>query len=211
MSTPSIASAHDPSVRPSHATGPPRPITVIAPTCPLPPGITIRTSANLPRVVAELTRMINAAYEAGEQGLWPPNTPRVFEHEVQAMVDNEELLFVRRGGEIAGLVRVHALDQRSAELGLLTAAKLDSGVGGELIRLAEEWARERGLPRMRLTLLIPHEGTHPFKQRLHSWYSRLGYRAIGAEDVAKALPEIEKTVIPCDLVTYEKVLAAPQP
>ena len=48
--------------------------------------------------------------------------------------------------------------------------------------------------------------THPFKQRLHSWYSRLGYRAIGTEDVAKALPEIEKTVIPCDLVTYERVL-----
>ena len=46
----------------------------------------------------------------------------------------------------------------------------------------------------------------PFKQRLHSWYSRLGYRAIGTEDVAKALPDIEKTVIPCDLVTYEKVL-----
>jgi len=155
--------------------------------------------------------MINAAYEAGERGLWPPNTPRVFDHEVQAMVDNDELLFVRRDGEIAGLVRVHALDERTGELGLLTAARLDSGVGGELIRLAEDWARERGLPRMRLTLLIPHEGTHPFKQRLHSWYSRLGYRAIGTEDVAKALPDIEKTVIPCDLVTYEKVLEAPRP
>ena len=45
---------------------------------------------------------------------------------------------------------------------------------------------------MRLQLLIPREGTHPFKQRLHSWYSRLGYRAIGAEDVAKALPDIEQ-------------------
>src|SRR5262249_7673139 len=153
----------------------------------------------------------NAAYAAGEQGLWPPNTPRVFDYEVQEMVDKGELLFVHRDGALAGLVRVRALDERTAELGLLTAAKLDSGVGGELFRLAEDWARARGLPRMHLTLLIPHEGTHPFKQRLHSWYSRLGYRAIGAEDVAKALPDIEKTVIPCDLVTYEKVLEAPQP
>ena len=157
-------------------------------------------------MVPELTKMINAAYEAGEQGLWPPNTPRVFDSDVQAMVDNGELLFVRRDGQLAGLVRVHQLDERTAELGLLTAAKLDSGVGGELIRVAEDWARERNLPRMRLTLLIPREGTHPFKQRLHSWYSRLGYRAIGAEDVAKALPDIEKTAVPCDLVTYEKVL-----
>ena len=45
---------------------------------------------------------------------------------------------------------------------------------------------------MRLQLLIPRDGTHPFKERLHSWYSRLGYRAIGAEDIAKALPDIEK-------------------
>jgi hypothetical protein len=150
--------------------------------------------------------MINAAYEAGERGLWPPNTPRVFEHEVQQMIDNDELLFAYRDGELAGLVRVHALDERTAELGLLSAARLDSGVGRELIDLAEGWAREQGLERMRLKLLIPHEGTHPFKQRLHSWYSRLGYRAIGTEDVAKALPDIEKTVIPCDLVTYERVL-----
>ena len=150
--------------------------------------------------------MINAAYAAGEDGLWPPNTPRVFEHDVQEMVDREELLFAYRDGALAGLVRVHELDERTAELGLLSAARLDSGVGGELIRLAEDWARERSKTRMRLQLLVPREGTHPFKQRLHAWYSRLGYRAIGAEDVAKALPDIEKTAVPCDLVTYEKVL-----
>ena len=150
--------------------------------------------------------MINAAYEAGEQGLWPPDTPRVFEDEVRHMVDNHELLFVRRDGEIAGCVRVHRLDHRTGELGLLSAARLDSGVGGELVTIAEAWGREQGLARMRLKLLIPKTGTHPFKQRLHSWYSRLGYRAIGTEDVAKALPGIEKTAVPCDLVTYEKVL-----
>jgi GNAT superfamily N-acetyltransferase len=158
------------------------------------------------RVIEQLTRMINAAYAAGEDGLWPPNTPRVFDYEVQEMVDREELRFLHRDGELVGLVRVRKLDERTAELGLLSAARLDSGVGGELIRLAEDWARERGLPRMRLQLLVPRDGEHPFKVRLHKWYSRLGYRAIGAEDVAKALPDIEKTAVPCDLVTYEKVL-----
>src|SRR4029079_16282331 len=109
-------------------------------------------------------------------------------------------------GEIAGLVRVHRLDHRTGELGLLSAARLDTAVDRERVEIAESWGREQGLERMRLQLLIPHEGTHPFKQRLHSWYSRLGYRAIGPEDVAKALLDIEKTVIPCDLVTYERVL-----
>jgi N-acetylglutamate synthase-like GNAT family acetyltransferase len=157
-------------------------------------------------VVPELTQMINAAYEAGEQGLWPPGTPRVFDHEVQQMVDNDELLLVRRDGELAGCVRVHRLDDRTGELGLLSAARLDSGVGRELVTIAEAWGREQGFTRMRLQLLVPREGSHPFKRRLHSWYSRLGYRAIGAEDVAKALPDIERTAVPCDLVTYEKVL-----
>src|SRR3954466_11089359 len=87
---------------------PPRPITTtsssanararIAPTCPLPPGITTRTFVNLSRVIPQLTEMINAAYAAGEQGLWPPDTPRVFDHEVQEMVDREELLFAYRDG-----------------------------------------------------------------------------------------------------------------
>ena len=27
-----------------------------------------------------------------------------------------------------------------------------------------------------LTLLVPREGVHPFKQRLHDWYTRLGIR-----------------------------------
>jgi hypothetical protein len=150
--------------------------------------------------------MINAAYEAGEEGLWPPDTPRVFDYEVRAMLDNGELLFARRDGELAGCVRVHVLGEDTAELGLLTAARLDSGVGGELIGLAESWAREREMTRMRLQLLVPRTGTHPFKRRLHDWYSRLGYEVIGSEDVAEALPDISPTAVPCDLLTYEKAL-----
>ena len=54
-------------------------------------------------MVQRLTEIINAAYAAGENGLWPPNTPRVFEYGVQEMVDREELLFAYRDGELAGL------------------------------------------------------------------------------------------------------------
>jgi N-acetylglutamate synthase-like GNAT family acetyltransferase len=157
-------------------------------------------------VIELVTGMINAAYAAGEEGLWPPDTPRVFDYEVREMLDKGELLFARRDGAIAGCVRVHALDGDTAELGLLSAARLDSGVGGELIGLAENWARERGMPRMRLQLLVPKTGTHPFKLRLHEWYSRLGYRVIFSEDIAEALPDISPTALPCDLLTYEKAL-----
>ena len=38
-------------------------------------------------VVEEVTAMINAAYAAGEQGMWRPDTPRIFEAEVRAPLD----------------------------------------------------------------------------------------------------------------------------
>lgn len=151
--------------------------------------------------------MINAAYAAGEQGMWRPGTPRILEGEVRALLDAGELMVVRRDGVLAGCVRVHTLDAATGELGLLSAARRDSGVGGELVALAEAWAGERGLARMRLTLLVPRSGTHPFKARLHDWYSKLGYRVIARCDFAHELPESARLLsAPCDLVIYEKAL-----
>jgi hypothetical protein len=61
---------------------------------------------------------------------------------------------------------------------------------------------------MRLTLLVPRVGTHPFKARLHEWYTRLGYRVVGRRDFADYLPESAALLTtPCDLVEYEKPLA----
>jgi GNAT superfamily N-acetyltransferase len=158
-------------------------------------------------MIAEVTAMINAAYAAGEEGMWQPGTTRVFESEVQAVIEAGELIVVRRDGALAGCVRVHALGAATGELGLLSAARVDSGVGGELIALAEAWARERGLARMRLSLLVPRQGTHPFKARLHGWYSKLGYRPIARHDFADAVPESAALLTaPCDLVVYEKPL-----
>jgi ribosomal protein S18 acetylase RimI-like enzyme len=158
-------------------------------------------------VVEEITAMINAAYAAGEQGMWRPDTPRILEAEVRSLLDAGELMILRRNGALAGCVRVHTLDAVTGELGLLSAARRDSGVGRELIALAEAWARERGLAGMRLSLLVPRTGTHPFKARLHAWYSKLGYRVIARHDFADEWPEPARLLTaPCDLVIYEKAL-----
>jgi GNAT superfamily N-acetyltransferase len=152
-------------------------------------------------VVEELTRLVNAAYAAGEQGLWEPGTPRISPDSLRALVDAGELLLVERDGAPAGCVRVGVLDADTAELGLLSAARAGSGVGRELVDRAEAWARERGRSRMRLQLLVPREGTHPFKTRLHDWYTRLGYAPVGREPAA--FPGL---AVPCELVSYEKAL-----
>jgi N-acetylglutamate synthase-like GNAT family acetyltransferase len=158
-------------------------------------------------VVEEITAMINAAYAAGEDGMWQPHTTRVSEAEVTALLDAGELIVIRRDGALAGCVRVHALDAATGELGLLSAVRLNSGVGRELVAVAEAWARERGLERMRLSLLVPRTGTHPFKARLHAWYSKLGYRVIARRDFADEFPESAPLLTaPCDLVIYEKAI-----
>jgi GNAT superfamily N-acetyltransferase len=145
--------------------------------------------------------MINAAYLAGEQGMWKPNEPRISPQTVAELLEAGELLVIERDGELAGCVRVRELDDATGELGLLSAAREGGGVGRELIAAAEDWARERDKTRMRLQLLVPKEGDHPFKARLDGWYRRLGYRPLHREDFPH--PGL---AIPCDLLNYEKAL-----
>jgi hypothetical protein len=60
---------------------------------------------------------------------------------------------------------------------------------------------------MRLTLLVPREGSHPFKVRLDGWYRRQGYRIVGRADFSATHPEPARfLVVPCDLVTFERAL-----
>src|SRR5215207_7169440 len=61
-------------------------------------------------VVEEVTAMINAAYAAGEHGMWRPDTPRIFEAEARALLEAGELMVLRRDGVLAGCVRVRVLD-----------------------------------------------------------------------------------------------------
>jgi GNAT superfamily N-acetyltransferase len=159
--------------------------------------------------LGELPDMVNAAFAAGEDGLWQPGTYRIAADELRRLVDRGELVVARREGVLAGCMRLRPLDAATAELGLLTAARdaAGAGVGRALMAFAEDRARAGGQTAMRLRLLVPREGTHPFKARLHAWYTRLGYRVVGRLDFAVELPELAALLTtPCDLVVYEKRL-----
>ena len=78
-----------------------------------------------------------------------------------------------------------------------------AGVAGQI----QAACRERGATEMGLELLVPRQGTHPAKERLHEWYSRLGYRIAGRDDFAAAYPEVgDLLAVPCDLRRYRKRL-----
>lgn len=67
---------------------------------------------------------------------------------------------------------------RHAEIrGLVVTASLRArGLGAQLVARAEEWARERGAPRMRVR-------SNAVRERTHAFYERLGYSVTKSQKV----------------------------
>jgi GNAT superfamily N-acetyltransferase len=163
-----------------------------------------------PALAPEIRRIINAAYLAGETGLWQPHWERTGVAHVEREIARGEIAVAVRDGALHGSIRVVQLEPRVGEFGLLAVdpARQGAGTGGALVDFAEQISRERGATEMRLELLVPHAGTHPSKERLHAWYSRRGYRITRVRDFVAAYPEVEDLVaVRCDLRTYSKPLA----
>ena len=171
-------------------------------------------------VVDELVRIVNAAYAVGESGLWLEGTARVGSAEIAEAIRGSGMLAATRDDRLVGCAYVRPLDAGTADLGLVSAApdQWGSGIGRELVRSAEELMRSRGAMTMQLELLVPKGWVHPQKDRLNSWYSRLGYRVVRSapfEQVAAHLaPQL---AVPCEFLVFRKQLkegpqsGAPQP
>jgi ribosomal protein S18 acetylase RimI-like enzyme len=81
------------------------------------------------------------------------------------------------------------------------------GIGRELVRFAEELSRRRGLDTMQLELLVPRDWTHPNKEFLDAWYTRIGYRPVRTGRFEQSYPQLEPLLAtPCDFVIYRKPL-----
>jgi len=160
--------------------------------------------------VERVRAIVNTAYLTSEAGLWKPEWERTSAAWLRDDIARGELAVARREGEPVGCVRVIRRDETTGELGLLAAAPEahGTGVGTALVRFAEDASRAGGATEMRLELLVPRHGTQPAKERLHEWYTRLGYRVTGRTDFVAAYPEIRDLVaVPCDLRRYRKALA----
>ena len=160
-------------------------------------------------LVEELARLTNAAYAVGEAGLWLDGTTRTEPRELADAMRSGEMLAARLGGRLVGCAYVRPLDAGTADLGLISAApdQWGSGVGRELVRSAEELMRSHGVTTMQLELLVPTGWVHPEKERLRSWYTRLGYRVVRSapfdEVAAHLAPQL---AVPCEFLIFRKRL-----
>ena len=172
-------------------------------------GIEPAASADDAAIVTAITELINSVYVIAEAGLWVDGARRTNAVEIAELIRLQELVTARIDGDLAGVVRVHALDGGTAEFGMLAAdpARRSMGVGRALVAFVEGWAVERGFTSMQLELLMPTSWQHPSKQFLHDWYSRIGYRRVKTGKLGEFYPELEPLLAtPCELVVSRKVL-----
>jgi hypothetical protein len=65
---------------------------------------------------------------------------------------------------------------------------------------------------MQLELLVPRGRSHPTKEFLHAWYTRIGYRPVRTASIEESHPQLVPLLAtPCDFVVYRKPLTAASP
>jgi GNAT superfamily N-acetyltransferase len=166
-------------------------------------------AAGDPVFVAGVTGLVNRVYRDGEKGLWNDGAERTGPAEVAALIAAGQLVTARDGGTLVGVARVHRLPGGEGEFGMLAAdpARRGEGIGRDLVAYAEGWAVDLGLPTMQLELLVPRGWTHPVKQFLREWYTRIGYRVVRVGDLADDYPAlVPRLAGPCDFLVFHKDL-----
>jgi GNAT superfamily N-acetyltransferase len=162
-------------------------------------------------LMSAVTDLVNAVYRESEQGLWRGDVPRTTVAEVTALAKAGELVADLRddGRDLAGVVRVQQLDDTTGEFGMLAAdpARHGQGIGRDLVRFAEDDSRTRGHTTMQLELLVPRGWQLASKERLHGWYTRLGYRLDRIGRIEDQYPELGPQLAgPVDYRIYSKPL-----
>ena len=161
-------------------------------------------------LVGDLARLVNDAYAVGEAGLWREGTTRTAPAEMADAIRGGGQLAATLDGRLVGCATVRPLDAGTADLGLISTATdhWGGGIGRQLVRSAEELMRSRGVTTMQLEVLVPKEWSHPAKEHLRRWYTRLGYRVTRSapiEHVAACLAG--RLATPCEFLILRKPLS----
>jgi GNAT superfamily N-acetyltransferase len=167
------------------------------------------SAGNDAALVDEITDLINRVYAEAEAGLWVEGAARTSAAELAGHIRAGQIAVARMDGQIVGSVRIQRLATGEGEFGALVSApeRRGLGIGGKLITFAERECRRHGATVMQLELLVPRTWSHPTKEFLAQWYTRLGYRKVRVGTIDENYPDLAPLLAtPCDYVIYQKEL-----
>ncbi|HEY7183404.1 MAG TPA: GNAT family N-acetyltransferase [Blastocatellia bacterium] len=160
--------------------------------------------------IKRLSDLINDVYDEAESGMWKRKGFRTNHAEVERLLRAQALILAEIDGAIVGSVNVNLTRDGVGELGMLAADlnRRGMGIGSALVDRAENWARDMECHTMRLELLTPRNWTHPSKEFLKKWYSRIGYKPQATESLEILHPElVSDLATECDFTVWYKSLA----
>lgn len=160
-------------------------------------------------LMSDIADLVNRVYKVAEDGLWRDGATRTHAGEVAELTRAGEIVIAQRNGQLVGCVRVQHLDAATGEFGMLAAdsAHRGIGIGRDLVRFAEQSCARAGLRTMQLELLVPREWTHPSKEFLAGWYTRIGYQVVRRGTIDESYPHLAPRLgTPCDFMIFHKPL-----
>ena len=160
--------------------------------------------------IKRLSDLINEVYDDAESGMWKRKGTRTNPAEVERLLRAQALILAEIDGALVGSVNVSLMRDGVGELGMLVADlnHRGKGIGSALVDRAENWARAMVCQTMRLELLTPRHWTHPSKEFLKRWYSRMGYKPQATESFEIRHPElVPELATECDFTVWHKSLA----
>ena len=159
--------------------------------------------------IKKLSDLINEVYDHAESGMWKRPGTRTNPGEVERLLSNQALILAEIDGMLVGAVNVNLMNDGIGEFGMLVADlnQHGKGIGSALVAHAENWARDVACHTMRLELLTPRNWTHPSKEFLKQWYSRIGYTPQATEPFEILHPElVPELATECDFTVWHKSL-----
>jgi GNAT superfamily N-acetyltransferase len=160
--------------------------------------------------IKRLSNLINEVYDDAESGMWKRKGTRTSPAEVERLLRTRALILAEIDGQIVGSVNVNLSSDGVGEFGMLVADRdyRGLGIGSALVTHAETWARQQACHTMRLEILAPRHWTHPSKNFLKQWYSRIGYAPHRTEPLESLHPAlVPELATECDFTVWHKSLA----
>ena len=95
-------------------------------------------AADDPELVADISALVNRAYEVAEEGLWHGGVARTTLAETSDAITAGEVVVARDDGRLVGSIRTHQLDSQTGWFGVLAVDQTQGrrGIGGRLVAAA---------------------------------------------------------------------------